>query len=425
MKSGMLSSLFLLAAATAAVAQTTPDTMPADSWLAAPNSHLRTVAPTNGQYAGTWGVVGPASLFVAWSGGALDTQRNRLVLFGGGHGDYYGNEVYAFDIGTLTWSRLNDPTLNPTLNADVNWDGTPNSRHSYNGLAYIAHADRFFALGGSVAGNGFGVCQNAWTFDFGTKTWTNKNPGGTKPTTAYGDNCSYDPSTKKVWWCENNSAGLFSYDYDANSWTKHNSDSFYYYTSCIDTKRGVMVIVGNGNVYAYDLKNANYARQTWTTTGGDSFIAKGNVGLDYDPVSDKVVGWRSGTPVILDPVTKAWTVGSSTGAPSEGSNGVYGRWRYVPSVNAFVVVTDIDDNVYFYKMSAGGGSGAPPPPAPPPPSPPPPSPAPGTPPSPSPSGGSGGKDPKCGCGAITGIGWAPRMAELVLLAAGLALFRRK
>ena len=36
-------------------AQSTPATMPADSWLSV-NSRMRSVAPTNGQFAGTWGV---------------------------------------------------------------------------------------------------------------------------------------------------------------------------------------------------------------------------------------------------------------------------------------------------------------------------------------------------------------------------------
>ena len=37
----------------------------------------------------------------AWNGAALDTKRNRLLVTGGGHLDYAGNEIYAFDFGTL------------------------------------------------------------------------------------------------------------------------------------------------------------------------------------------------------------------------------------------------------------------------------------------------------------------------------------
>jgi len=394
----------ILIAGLALAAQTTPGTMPADSWLSVPNTPMRSVAPVNGQFAGTWGVGGPGMVIAAWGGGALDTKRGRLILWGGGHADYYGNELYAFDIASLGWTRLTDPTVNPVMDQEVNSDGTPNSRHTYGGLAYVAHADRFFGQAGSLAGVGFAKCDKTWTFDFDAKKWTDRNP----PTTSgggFGVNCSYDPATKKVWWGR---TGLWSYDYDANTWTKHNNDDFYYFTSTVDTKRGQMIVVGNGEVFSYDLKNANYTKQPWTTTGGASFIAKGNVGLDYDPATDKIVGWRGGSAYILDPVTQAWTVGTATGAPSEGQNGIYGRWRYVPSVNAFVVVTGLDTNVHFYKMSAGGGS---PPPVTPPPAPPPPPPPASSPPSPS----SGDADPqRCGCGAASPGAGASLIAFAVL-----------
>ena len=45
----------------------------------------------------------------AWSGAAFDSMNTRLLLNGGGHSDYGGNEIYAFDFDTDTWSRLSDP----------------------------------------------------------------------------------------------------------------------------------------------------------------------------------------------------------------------------------------------------------------------------------------------------------------------------
>src|SRR5213593_285726 len=109
MKIGAGLAASFLAMASAALAQSTPATMPADSWLVAPNTNMSAVTPVNGQFAGTWGTDGPWAVIAAWGGGALDTQRSRLVLWGGGHADYYGNELYAFDIPTLTWSRVTDP----------------------------------------------------------------------------------------------------------------------------------------------------------------------------------------------------------------------------------------------------------------------------------------------------------------------------
>jgi hypothetical protein len=390
-----------------------PATMAPDTWMAAPDSKMKAVAPTNGQFPGTWGVGGPAMVLLAWGGGTLDTQRSRLILWGGGHADYYGNELYAFDIPTLKWSRLTDPFVNPVMDQEVNADGTPNSRHTYSGLAYIAHADRFFGQAGSLAGVGFAKCDRSWTFDFAAKKWTDRAPA-TSPGGGFGVNCSYDPATKKLWW--GGGSGLWSYDYDANTWTKHNDDGFYYNTSAIDTKRGQMLVIGNGSFFSYDLKNATYVKQPWPTTGAADLIAKGNVGFDYDPTADRFVAWAGGTPYLLDPATKTWTTGTATGAPGAGSNGIYGRWRYVPSVNAFVVVTGIDDNVYFYKASPSAGS---PSPAPAPPAPAP-APAPGPQQSSSSGADGGGDSSKCGCGAIEPVrmDW---MGLVALAAAGLLL----
>jgi hypothetical protein len=329
--------------------QITPETMSANSWLSVTNTPMGAVAPTYGQFPGTWGVGGPSQVIGAWGGAALDTKRSQLILWGGGHADYYGNELYAFDIPTLSWSRITDPFINPVLDQEVNADGTPNSRHTYSGLAYISHADRFFGIGGSLAGIGFAGCNRTWTFDFTTNKWSDRNPVS-GPATGFGFNCSYDSTTKKVWL--GTITGLWSYDYNQNIWMNHNSDNFYYHTSTMDTKRGTYVVVGNGEVFSYDIANGNYVKNVWSTTGGDRFIANGQIGFDYDPVSDRYVGFSSDSVYALDPVTKTWTAYGPAGAPGV-PNGIFGRWRYVPSVNAFILVTSASDDVHFYKFSAG------------------------------------------------------------------------
>ena len=47
--------------------------------------------------------------------------------------------------------------------------------------------------------------------------------------------------------------------------------------------------------------------------------------------------------------------------PTDGSgyHGTFGRWRYMPAFNAFVLATTIDSDVYAYKFTSGGGSTAP------------------------------------------------------------------
>src|SRR5262245_48838500 len=140
------------------------------SWLSVPGTTMAQVVADREKFPKAQGILGPAGVISAWSGAAFDRKRNRLVLWGGGHSDYHGNELYAFSTETLTWERLTDPTPDPRLNREANGDGTPNSRATYNGLAYLSHSDRFFAIGGALAGNG--GARTPWTFDFDAKKWT-------------------------------------------------------------------------------------------------------------------------------------------------------------------------------------------------------------------------------------------------------------
>jgi hypothetical protein len=292
------------------------------------------------------------TIIAAWNGAVLDTTRLRLVIWGGGHNDYYGNDMYAFDIAALSWSRLTEPTVDWTDCGDPNPDGTANSRHTYNGMAYIEHADRMFVSGGAL--NCFaGGCggQITWAFDFDTLSWTDRQPTGDH-STACGDNSAYDPATQQVYFGDAN--GVYSYSYDDNAWTQRNADSIYQVTSTIDTTRGQLVMVGAGEVWSYDIASGDFERETWATTGGEAFIGGAAVGLAYDPTTDRIVGWSDGPVWVLDPDSREWTSYDIAGAPTPSINGTYGRWRYVPDVNAFILVTGIDIDVHFFKLSDGG-----------------------------------------------------------------------
>jgi hypothetical protein len=332
----------------------------APGWTAVPNTPLRAVAPDPEAYPAIQGIEGLPAVMDDWSGAVFDTSRDRLVVWGGGHGGYHGNELYAFDVPSLAWTRLTDPTPDPNLCAQTNGDGTPNARHTYNGMAYVAHADTMFASGGALSCEAGGCGDDiTWAFDFASSTWTNRNAGGGQRTTQCGDVATYDPATGMVWYFDNNywddsTWGLWSYDYDANTWTKHNGDITYNRTAVIDTSRGLLVVVGDGEVLAYDVAGADYVAQRWQTTGGDAIVAAQAIGLAVRTTTGLYVAWHGGDEVYtLDPDTRAWSVSSMPGSPPSDlpgvSNGVYGRWQYVPSCDAFIVVTHVDEDVYFWR----------------------------------------------------------------------------
>ena len=59
------------------------------------------------------GVIGVQAVTRAWASAAFAREfstNGAMLCHNGGDGDYWGNEVYAFDFDTRRWERLSDPT---------------------------------------------------------------------------------------------------------------------------------------------------------------------------------------------------------------------------------------------------------------------------------------------------------------------------
>jgi hypothetical protein len=315
-------------------------------WLELPNTKLRSVAPD------------PTSDSIqnvvnAWSGGTVDTTRGRLLVWGGGHNDYWGNEMYALDVGSMSVQRVVEKGQTGATSCATQSalpDGTPSSRHTYGGLAYITHADRFFSVGGALAS-----CGNpdpaTWTYDFGAKKWTinvAKSPvaGGT-----YGFSAAYDPATKLVFVHDTNC--FMSYNYDTNTYTKLSCPwQAYYDSAAIDTKRRKWVMIGSDGVNVIDL--STYQMTKMVTTNTPSLVNASAPGVAYDPVADRIVAWHGGSEVYaLNMDTGAWTqvatnAGPTSAAPSQGT---YGRWGYIPQYRVFALINSVDQNAWLFRLA--------------------------------------------------------------------------
>jgi hypothetical protein len=321
-------------------------------WYQIPNTTLRSVCPTDPSIQA---IEGCAAVTADWSGGTLDTTRNRLMIWGGGHSGYFGNEVYALDLNSLVIQRLNNPSLNPPTACSNNGmmpDGTPVSRHTYNHLAYIAHVDRMFAFGGSGVPCGY-MLGDTWTLNLATLAWQKMNPSGPNPDGNFGRVTAYDPSTRKVY--IHDVQYLYSYTFETDSYAILSPATTIgqYMTAAIDTKRNLFVIVGQGNVYAYSIApGSSYTRQTWTTTGANSIVGGSFIGLAYDSVADRMVAWNGGDTVYsLNLDTMVWTSTTFSGGPGAAlPNGTFGRWAYSRASDAFVVLTSIDANAYALRL---------------------------------------------------------------------------
>ncbi|MBI3900081.1 MAG: hypothetical protein HY308_17570 [Gammaproteobacteria bacterium] len=333
--------------------------LPPNTWYEVPNSKMTDVCVSPA----LWG----NCIYVtdAWGGGAFDPIHRKMLIFGGGHADYLGNEVYSFDLRTGKWERLTDPSpvKDPVTGAivasagtDPLPDGNPVSRHTYDQLAYITHVNRFLSQGGATAPNG-GGSSVTWLFDVDQHKWTDKldsnmvKPGGTEAGKLLGQGSynaasGYDPASGLVFMRSH--GALLSYNVNTNTWTSLSGfgsaplwpryDVYGPLRGAVDTKRHLFWTVGSNDCLVWDIPNKKLVTNDWATTGGGTYTnyprtknyadtdpSKNQVfnsgggdilnaygpGFDYDSKADQMVGWIGGGTVI-----------GNDGKPVTGSDGL-------------------------------------------------------------------------------------------------------
>jgi hypothetical protein len=329
-------------------------TLQPGSWYVTSTNTVSSLVPTPKPY----GTTGYPAIMSAWSGAAYDTTAARLLVFGGGHGDYAGNEVYAFDIETLVWTRLTDPSPNSVITpppsqpwGETYTDNLPRSRHSYDGLQYIPNANALWVYGGSLYSGSGGMGKFAWELDLLSLQWTQRPtaPANRQPCSCFdGDaiwahlyNTLYrvDPITG-AWVAKG------GYGPGVNITAKMVYDDL---TNCA-------WFVAQGLVRRYQLGVANTQLTTVTTTGDTAILTLGNQrpATTWDATNKRLVAWESGGDVYtLDTTTLVWSriVATPGVVPSaKQANGTFGRFFHVPQYGCVGLVNSITGQVYFYKL---------------------------------------------------------------------------
>jgi hypothetical protein len=184
----------------------------------------------------TWEKVGgpppaPGGI-LAYSGGVFDPSCHKLLIFGGGHGDYWGNEVCAFDPTTLSWKKMYEPDAQARYtsanidnqNGKLRDSDKPYTRHSYNQLCYVP-GNGMFIFGG--CGPGWSnispncpVPPDVWSYSYAANKWTELYAGKGTPG-GYAMACCYDSKRKKVW-AYGHDSQLSAFDLAQKSWTAQN-----------------------------------------------------------------------------------------------------------------------------------------------------------------------------------------------------------
>lgn len=115
----------------------------------------------------------PGSVVTAWSSFAWDSTRGDLLLWGGGHANYAGNEMYVWDASSGNWS-LGSLASRLDSNNYVVDNAAPQSSHTYDNNLYLPVNGLFLTLGGAAYQSGAafqtfngttGTASGPWLWD--------------------------------------------------------------------------------------------------------------------------------------------------------------------------------------------------------------------------------------------------------------------
>jgi hypothetical protein len=323
---------------------------------------------------------------MSYSGGAYDSKRHRLMVWGGGHSTYAGNELYAFDLAAAKWIRVTEPSppvLENVLDAerkvmqpqsphwhDPKFPPAPISVHSYDQLEYLPDQDLFFAAGGATySANGY-ASGLAWLFDLNrsdSSGWSQTPmPGKAYGLFEFNMSTAYDPVSGRVLMRGYSEAG--SFDPSEKTWniTQRKLRSRGLGTvGELDPKRRMFIVIGGGSAELYRISpSGEFGEMQALVTSGDKEIEQCYApGLTFDTKADRFVAWcGKGEVYSLNPEKRLWVkhapkngVAPPDPADSPGIRGTYGRFRYMPEYNAFVLVSGMRSNVFVYRLADDKG----------------------------------------------------------------------
>lgn len=308
----------------------------------------------------------------AYNGAAFDVRRNRLIIAGaGGRGEYAGNEVYAFDLDSLKWQRIKNGAAtydeDDTLFAYYrNGGALPDSQQPRPGftfdlIEYDSLTDDVIIMGIPSAYKHGAEWKNILRLDMSSLNWgyggniTTSNEFG-------GSITAQDPATGKIWFYGNGyHPGISAFDPATGGYEYFGH--FYsgepslppYQTGAIMPSTNRVISAGGGEINYWDIvETGNTFHDELATTGCDSLANAGAPGLAWSTVDRKLIGWAGGSHVITMDSTYTCTdvAPNDTVVPDAPQlAGTYGRWRYVPEHNVFILVNRTDGSVYFYRHS--------------------------------------------------------------------------
>lgn len=328
---------------------------------------------------------GYETIFTAWGGGIYNTtgiyngstfvNGDFLCVFGGGHTDYAGNEIYAFgpimSESGQAWYRLRDPTVPGPSNVSEDGSGNPVSRHTYSSFVYLPASNRLFCNGGVIRYIDAGAIPVTHVFNFNTANPNSNQPWQTLSSVPQQTNVAcYDSVNNGVWSTPGGLNRIQFYDIAGDTYTdggfNFKSPTFGANPSAaIDQNRQILAIYGDSALNFFRTNNGTNPNYYVPTTTGTA-PANQSRAILWDDINDWFAIWDGSgntwtklTPPASNPFEggNAWTYSTVTGTGATvGSgqvNGTYGRWGLIKrgSARFYALLNSNSQSMFIYRAA--------------------------------------------------------------------------
>ena len=311
---------------------------------------------------------------IAWTGAAIDRDRGIMYFWGGGHNDYYGNEMYAYHYLTDVWERLTDPAPYDHYYPSDSYgfcmvpdpQKSPPSAHSYDGIEFHPERGTLWLTNQGTSANCSAVAPSGTLIaleDSKSGIWE-FNPSRTEI------RAGLAPLTWRR-------LGTNWFGYPRSEWVNGKmlmgSNTQIFEVSADENNQFVLGAKVAGNPSAgqgvltalddtlYFYMNGGFVWSQNLTTGlgekiiGDSVQAPTWGQMECGKVCLSWAGYEDLS--LLDPVAKTWTridhdAGPVNDSQLTGRGRVYSKWRYLPKYDVFIGVSSNSQPVYLYKYQA-------------------------------------------------------------------------
>ncbi len=330
------------------------DSIPDNTW----------VLLDEGNYQKTEAGLCPPRGILAYSGMAVDLINNQVIVFGGGHNDYWGNEIWAWDIQGRYWTKMYEPDMPNCADTDnINLPGMlvskgrPISRHTYDSVEFLSREGLIFAGGASTySGPGDELWQcylnspkDSWAYNFSMNEWTYLN-AQRQPQPSIGS-AAYDPVSGLLVATTRDDSyqqETWIYDYQTDTWTQRkpaNKGPYAYHGSLTyDSKRQLIYQLGSDapphyQLWAYDITGNNWSQINTSPENQPPVGYNNGWGIAYDPNNDVLAIFGDDGLWILNLESKIWIKDQDNQQIKPISNdNVFGKLKFNVNFNLFFMV---------------------------------------------------------------------------------------